>query len=120
MRVGRSVVVAALLGTVLLAPTPSGAATTTRLAGADRYATAAAVAHASFSSGVPVAFVVTGLSFPAALAAGPAAAHRRGPVLLVGHDTIPTSTRDELTRLHPGAIVVVGGLGAVSDAVKAQ
>jgi putative cell wall-binding protein len=88
-----------------------------RLAGIDRYATAAAVAHASFSAGVPVAFVVTGNGFVDALTAGPAAAERGGPVLLVGQKTIPQSTADELTRLQPKSIVVVGGTGAVSDTV---
>ncbi|HYM53052.1 MAG TPA: S8 family serine peptidase, partial [Candidatus Dormibacteraeota bacterium] len=45
-----------------------------RLAGADRYATAAAVSAASFGAGVPVAYVATGTNFPDALAAGPVAA----------------------------------------------
>jgi putative cell wall-binding protein len=111
------VMVALALVVTLLVPDRSNADASARIAGADRYATAAAVSRASFSSGVPVAFVVTGLSFPDALTAGPAAAHRGGPVLLVGQKTVPQSTRDELDRLNPQSIVVVGGQGAVSDAV---
>lgn len=105
---------------VLLALLPSpgaGADASARLAGPDRYATAAAVAHASFSAGVPVVYVATGAAFVDALVAGPAAAHRGGPVLLVTRDGIPSSTGAELERLNPGAIVVVGGAGAVSDGV---
>src|SRR4051812_25315889 len=80
----RSFVAVALVAAVLFVPSDGASASgTTRLSGADRYATAAAVAHASFSPGVPVVFVVTGRSFPDALTAGPAAAHRGGPVLLV-------------------------------------
>src|SRR5262249_9466946 len=41
-------------------------------------------------------------------------------VLLVNRDAIPASTAAELTRLHPGHIVVLGGVSAISDAVYAQ
>ncbi|MEA3019509.1 MAG: hypothetical protein QOI47_1033 [Actinomycetota bacterium] len=118
---GRRAALAAVLVAALtfVAPPSVSASTTSRLAGADRYATAAAVSSASFAAGVPVAFVATGHAFPDALSAGAAAAHRGGPVLLVD-DGVPRSTADELTRLQPGAIVVVGGPGAVSDAVVTE
>jgi putative cell wall-binding protein/spore germination protein YaaH len=88
-----------------------------RLAGADRYATAAAVSANTFQPGVPVAFVATGEDAPDAIAAGPVAARLGGPVLLVTGDAIPASTASELARLKPGRIVVLGGPGAVSDGV---
>lgn len=114
------VALAALLVAVVLPTSPADSATTSRLAGPDRYATAAAVADASFSPGVPVAFVVTGMSFVDALPAGPAAADRGGPVLLTARGSLPSSTADALGRLRPGSIVVVGGAGAVSDDVVRQ
>lgn len=88
------------------------AATTSRAAGADRYATAAAASASQFASGVPAAYIATGKGYADALAAGPAAAHRGGPVLLVG-DAIPQATATELTRLEPGEIVVAGGSTSV-------
>jgi putative cell wall-binding protein len=91
----------------------------TRLAGADRFGTAAAVSAATFAPGVPVAYVATGDNFPDALAAGPAAAHRDGPILLVRSNRIPDSTAVELARLRPGAIRVVGGASVISDGVLA-
>jgi subtilisin family serine protease/putative cell wall-binding protein len=91
----------------------------TRLAGADRYATAAAVSAAGFAPGVAMAYVATGTTFPDALAAGPLAARAGGPILLVTHDHIPAATAGELSRLRPNAIVVLGGPGAVSEAVAA-
>ena len=91
-----------------------------RLAGADRYATAAAISAASFSAGVPVAYVATGANFPDALAAGAAAARRGGPVLLVTSGSIPPATASELARLQPAAIKVVGGASIVSDGVLAS
>lgn len=93
---------------------------TSRLAGPDRFATAAAVSAARFTPDVGVAYVATGSAFPDALAAGPAAAADRGPLLLVARDSVPEPTAAELSRLRPGRIVVVGGPAAVSPAVEAQ
>ena len=64
-----------------------------RLAGVDRYATAAAVSTATFTPGVPVVFLASGAGTTDALAAGAAAARARGPVLLTGATTLPGSTR---------------------------
>jgi putative cell wall-binding protein/uncharacterized protein YkwD len=98
-------------------PPPAGdPGESVRVAGADRYATAAALSAANYAPGVPVAYVATGASFPDALAAGPAAAHTGGPVLLVKQNEIPAVTASELSRLRPGRIVVLGGWGAISDA----
>lgn len=55
----------------------------TRLAGANRYSTAAAISQATFSPPVPVIYISTGLNFPDALAGGAAGGFREGPVLLV-------------------------------------
>ena len=90
-----------------------------RLAGADRYATAAEVARASFAPGVPAVFVATGRAFPDALTAGPAAAALGGPVLLVDPTSIPQATADALAWLQPRKVYVVGGPGVVSDGVAA-
>ncbi|HSI99409.1 MAG TPA: cell wall-binding repeat-containing protein [Patescibacteria group bacterium] len=94
--------------------------TPNRIAGTDRYGTAAAVSRAHFGPGVPVAYVATGLNFPDALAAGPAAGIQGGPVLLTDKDRLPPATRDELARLRPGRIVVLGSTAAVSAYVGQQ
>lgn len=99
------------------AAAPPAPSRVTRYAGADRYETAAAVSAASFSPGVPVAYVATGTNFPDALAAGAAAARHGGPVLLVTSNRLPSATAAELARLRPGVIKVVGGPAIVSDAV---
>jgi len=91
-----------------------------RLAGANRYATAAAVSASGFGPGVSVAYIATGTNFPDALAAGPVAARAGGPILLVTREGIPGETAAELSRLRPGAIVVLGGSGVISDGVLAM
>ena len=90
----------------------------TRLAGADRYETAAAVSRSAFAPGVAAVFVATGASFPDALTAGPAAAKLGGPVLLTERSAVPQAIRDELSRLNPRAIYLLGGTSAVTDGVK--
>lgn len=90
-----------------------------RIAGDDRYATAAALSEATFPVGVGTAYVTSGESAPDALSAG-AAAVGHGPVLLVTRDAVPGPIASELRRLEPGRIVVVGGKAAVSDALVAQ
>src|SRR5205814_618389 len=85
-----------------------------RVAGADRYDTAAAISAQAFNPLVPVVYVGTGATFPDALAGAAAGAFRGGPVLLVQRDAIPSQTSLELRRL-----VLLGGPGAVSGAVAA-
>ncbi|MGZ3632294.1 MAG: cell wall-binding repeat-containing protein [Candidatus Limnocylindrales bacterium] len=91
------------------------------LAGGDRYATAVAVSAWRFATpGVPVVYVATGANFPDALAAGPAAGKAGGPVLIVPPgDSLPPAIAAELARLQPATIKVLGGPGAVSDALEA-
>lgn len=87
-----------------------------RLAGADRFGTAAAVAQRGWpDGGGGTVFVVNGLTFPDALSAG--AATTDGVLLTVQTNAIPSTVRDQLTRIQPDRIVVVGGTGVVSDAV---
>jgi spore germination protein YaaH/putative cell wall-binding protein len=94
--------------------------TVERLGGADRYATAALISSRFFGTDVPVAFIATGSNFPDALAAGPAAAMQRGPLLLVQRGELPDATAAELQRLRPRQIVVLGDTAAVSAAVASQ
>ncbi len=98
-------------------PPPAAGPAMERLAGSDRFATAAAISAASFAPGVPVAYVATGMNFPDALAAGAAAADRGGPVLLVTSSGLPSSTATELGRLRPQSIKLIGGPSVVSDGV---
>jgi putative cell wall-binding protein len=98
----------------------SSATQITRIAGADRYATAAAISKSRFGGGASTVFVATGASFPDALAGAPAAAKARGPVLLTERWYLPGATATELARLKPSTIIVLGGTGAVSDSVLSK
>ena len=91
-----------------------------RLTGSNRYATAADISREFFGPGVAVAVIATGANFPDGLAAGPAADQLGGPVLFVTRDSVPAPTRTELLRLKPQRIVVVGGTGVISSAVRSE
>ena len=97
------------------------APTVTRISGANRYDTAVAISQYGFpiDGTADTVFVATGLNFPDALAAGAAAAFLNGPVLLVP-GTAPDLLQlvaDEITRLDPSTIVVVGGTNALSTGI---
>ena len=87
-----------------------------RLAGKDRYSTAAAISEVH-SSGVGTVFVATGTDYPDALSVAARAGSLDAPVLLTRPTSLPNATRQELTRLAPQRVVVVGGDSAVSPTV---
>jgi putative cell wall-binding protein len=89
-----------------------------RWAGSDRYASSAAFSAKSFPVGVSVAYVASGMNFPDALSGAPVAGKTPGPVLLTGTTSLPGSIATELRRLQPKKIVVLGGIGVVSDTVR--
>jgi putative cell wall-binding protein len=91
-----------------------------RIYGFTRYATSAAVSAATFAPGIGVAYVATGDAFADALAGGAVAGRDGGPILLVTANAIPSEVATELQRLHPGAINILGGFGAVSQSVEQQ
>ena len=103
----------------------AAAATTGRLAGANRYDTAVAVSKATYRDAGRLAggtlFVASGTEYPDALAGGPAAAGIGGPLLLVPPTgTIPASVIAEIKRLGVEDVYIMGGEGAVDADVEKQ
>ncbi|WP_344342786.1 ExeM/NucH family extracellular endonuclease [Agrococcus versicolor] len=88
-----------------------------RIAGADRFEVAAAVATEVFGS-AERAFVASGLIFSDALSAsGVAATLGDVPVLLSTPDSVPTATLDALESLGTTQVTVVGGRATLGDRV---
>ncbi len=85
--------------------------------GSDRYSASAGMSSRAFDPGVATAFVASGLVFPDALSAAPVAGMVPGPILLSQTDQLPAAIGDELTRLAPGNIVVVGGETTLTPAL---
>ena len=83
-----------------------------RHAGENRFATAVRVADAIGDVGS--VFIATGSDFPDALAAGAAAAHVRGAVVLSDGPNLPAATADYLQRRRAAAHFAIGGAAAAA------
>ncbi|MGA1836113.1 cell wall-binding repeat-containing protein [Herbiconiux sp. 11R-BC] len=103
-----------LLATVTLTVQPVAF----RVGGDDRFAVSAAVSARTFAPGVAVAYVASGAVFADALSGAAAAGAAHGPVLLTTRDAVPPVVLDELRRLRPAKIVVLGGTASVGTAVE--
>lgn len=94
-------------------PAATPPATTERLAGQDRFATAVTVSRRAFPRTTAVAYVADAENFPDALVAG---ALTDGPILLVPSDgTPPPVVVGEIARLDPPVLMALGGAAAVSE-----
>lgn len=95
------------------------AGSVTRIGGSDRYATAAQIG-ATFPSSTETVFVAAGTDYPDALTAAARAGQLGSPVLLTRPGSLPPATAAQLQRIQPERVVLLGGTGAVSDAVLAE
>ena len=92
-----------------------------RLAGADRYATAARVADSTFDTADTVVLASgAARSFPDALTGNYLAGREGAPILLTEPTSLPAATRAALDDLDAQTVLVVGGPAAVSASVAAQ
>ena len=91
---------------------------TTRVYGANRYATAEALsANYEFDA---EAYLASGADYPDALTGGALAAYHGMPMLLTRPDEVPSATMGALDRVSPQAITILGGTAAVQDGVAAE
>ncbi len=90
-----------------------------RVPGSNRFSVAAKMAS-YYPAGVGTVYIATGYSYADSLTASAAAARDNAPILFVYTDSVPSTTKNALTRLNPGRIIVVGGSSSVSDGVLAQ
>ncbi|HKJ13157.1 MAG TPA: cell wall-binding repeat-containing protein [Ornithinimicrobium sp.] len=108
---------------------PPRAPVVEREAGGNRYGTAAELVP-RFRNTVSTVYIVNGNAFPDAASAAAAAgagvvpdrwrgrAWAPAPLLLTGRDSLPAPTRAALESLSLERIVIVGGTGVVSEAVR--
>lgn len=91
---------------------------TIRIAGADRYATAEAVA--AQLPPVDSVYVASGTGFADSLAGGAAAAAEGGALMLTSPSSLSPAAARVLTKNTPSHVVILGGTAAVSSGVEAQ
>lgn len=88
--------------------------------GTDRFGTAVAASLLGFPDGAEKVVIATGRDWPDALGASSLAGALDAPILLVEPGSVPAQVASEIARLGATEAVVIGGTGAVSDAVVAQ
>ena len=91
-----------------------------RVAGADRYGTAAAVSRTGWPSGAGTVLLASGLNWPDAMSAAPLSRKLDAPLLLTPPQSLDPVAAAEIARLKPENIVVLGGPDAVDPAVVAK
>lgn len=95
-------------------PTPEVA----RVAGDNRYSTAADAATEAFPSGSDTAVIANGMDFPDALSAAGLCGMYDAPLLLTSPTSLSGPTAQALSDLGVTDVVIVGGTSAVSTAAE--
>ena len=116
---------APFIAVAVAGPDAAGAAglVVTRVAGADRYATAAAIAGTGWVGQLPAnstLLLATGAAFPDAVAGSAAAGHLGVPLLLTAGGSLSSAAAAEITRLKPARVALLGGTTALSANVATQ
>ncbi|MFL0194309.1 cell wall-binding repeat-containing protein [Clostridium sp. WILCCON 0269] len=106
--------------TVTVNNAPLSSVKTTRLGGADRYGTSAAISQAGWKGTSSYAVLASGNDFPDGLGSAVLAKKYNAPILLTDKDVIPESVLNEIKRLQVNHIFITGGTGVVSQAVENQ
>lgn len=131
-RLSQGVAVAAVtamagsLALVASSTPPSGAATpaVSRVAGATRFGTAAALATQAFPGGAATALIATGFNFPDALAGNYLAGQDGAPILLTNKDVpsggVPSETLQALQTLKTKNVIILGLQAAVGNDIQSQ
>ena len=90
---------------------------TTRLAGANRFATAVEISKAGFGE-ADTAVLAYGLNYADALAGVPLANKLGAPILLTDKDKLNADTLAEIKRLGAKNVIILGGEGVISADVE--
>lgn len=90
----------------------------TRIGGANRYETSRLIVEDAFDT-ADFVFIATGVNYPDALSAGPAAARLSSPVILVpgGASSLDAETIALIESLNPERAYILGGQNAVSPGI---
>lgn len=96
---------------------PKTEAQTTRIGGVNRYETAVNVSKSKFNSSQYV-ILVTGENYPDALCASPYAKLVDAPILLTQKNNLNIYTQQEIQRLNPSKVIIIGSEGVISKKVE--
>lgn len=82
--------------------------------GVDRYKTSAKISQQTFPNHIKTVVLASGENFADSLVAGSLANKENAPVLLTQKEKLPQVIKDEITRLKPEEVIIVGGEKSVN------
>ncbi|MBO3445216.1 cell wall-binding repeat-containing protein [Clostridium sp. CCUG 7971] len=88
-----------------------------RIIGNNRYDTAAKISQETFKDRSNSVVLVNGSSYSDGLSSGPLASLTNSSMLLTSEDRLPNETKNELLRLKPSKVYIIGGENAIKDSV---
>lgn len=88
-----------------------------RIYGDDRYETNVKISEELFKEKVETIVLASGEEYADALSAAPLAFKNNGPILLTPSNFLSSHTKNEIKRLSPKKVIVIGGIGAISKNV---
>ncbi len=90
-----------------------------RISGDDRYQTAIQVGKSEFET-ADYAIIASGENFADALVGGTLAVQTKSPLYLTGKNNLPENLLEEIKRLNPSEIYLLGGTESISEDVESQ
>ncbi len=100
-----------------MAGTASAETTADRIDGQDRFQVAVNVSKKGWSGGADTVVLTYYNAYADALSASPLAYQKNAPILLTQSNKLTYATKQEIDRLNPNQVIVVGGSASVSEAV---
>lgn len=91
-----------------------------KLIGDTRFDTAAKISQEGWQNGADKVILVNGNAISDGVTATPLATTMNAPILLTNDNGIPQSTKDELARLNPKDIIIIGGESVISNNIEEE
>jgi putative cell wall-binding protein len=88
-----------------------------RISGLDRFEVAVNISKQNWSQGANTVFISNYLAFADALSATPLAYQNNAPILLSHPGGLTEATKQEIVRLKPKNVILVGGTGSLSNQI---
>lgn len=89
-----------------------------KLEGDTRYETAVEISKKGWANGSDTVVLVNGYSIVDGITSTPLATTNKAPTLLVEKDKVATSTTNELKRLNPKHVILIGGENSIGTKVE--
>jgi minor extracellular protease Epr len=91
-----------------------------RVSGQNRFEVAANIANRGWPETSETIILANYLAFADALSASPLAFRENAPILLTQKEKLPEVTKEQILRLKPKNVIIVGGPGSISESVIAH